>query len=236
MVDEVICARDIDAQLSVTSNGQPVIRVRGRKIEQTESLLDLTMRINLFGASGAGCSTLGEGLSTRLKCDLFDNDTYYWEHTTPPFTTKVEPQQRNSNLLRDLQSKDWVLAGSVNSWKLDVESLFSLAILVRLPPETRMDRINVREVQRYGDRILPGGDMHERSVEFIEWARSYDSGYTSGPGTGRNKAQHEAYFAALQCPKFEFWNVGDFEQSLDRLMKEIVKFSSSEDDQVMPHK
>jgi len=124
-----------------------------------------------------------------------------------------------------------VLAGSVNSWKMNVESLFSVAILVRLPPETRMDGIYVRERSRYGDRILPGGDMHATSVAFIGWAKSYDSGETSGAGTGRNKAQHEAYFASLPCPKFEFWNVGDFEQSLDRLMEEIAKFSSSEDGQ-----
>jgi len=150
--------------------------------------------------------------------------------------TKVVPELRNNNLLRDLQrSKAWVLAGSVNSWKMDAESLFSVAILVRLPPETRMERLDVRERSRYGDRILPGGDMHSGSVEFFEWARSYDSDETSGPGTGRNRAQHEAYFASLPCPKFEFWNVGDFEQSLDRLIEEIARVSSSEDGHKVLH-
>ena len=51
--------------------------------------------------------------------------------------------------------------------------------------------------RRYGARIQPGGDMHEQSQAFLEWA----AGYEQGDLSMRSLAMHEAWMAHhLSCP------------------------------------
>ena len=40
----------------------------------------------------------------------------------------------------------------------------------------RIKRLQQRERDRFGDRILIGGDMHAIHEEFIDWASRYDAG------------------------------------------------------------
>lgn len=184
------------------------------------------MRLHLFGASGSGCSSLGDALAKRLDLAFFDTDDFFWETTTPPFTVLADPQKRNESLLRALQQNDgWVLAGSISNWNLELESLFSLAIFVRLPTEVRMGRLEEREAQRYSSRVLPGGDLYDTSQAFLTWSRSYDTGELPG----RTLAQHTAWYAALPCPKIDLLNVGHFDQTVEWLVSEVRALSPGGD-------
>ena len=50
--------------------------------------------------------------------------------------------------------------------------------------------------ERYGDRIIPGGDMYEKSQEFLDWAASYDTGGLDM----RSRQRHEQWLSSLPCP------------------------------------
>ena len=54
-----------------------------------------------------------------------------------------------------------------------------------------------REAQRYGGRIQQGGDMHEQSQAFLQWA----AGYEQGDLHTRSLLMHETWMARhLSCP------------------------------------
>jgi len=59
-----------------------------------------------------------------------------------------------------------------------------------------MTRLRARETERYGERIQPGGDMHEASTAFLAWAERYD---TAGLEQ-RSLATHEAWMRTLGVP------------------------------------
>lgn len=61
---------------------------------------------------------------------------------------------------------------------------------------TRLARIKQREYARFGSRILPGGDMHEHHLSFLQWAAGYDNG---GLET-RSAALHDTWQKARCCP------------------------------------
>jgi len=154
-------------------------------------------RIHLFGASGSGTTTLGSAVAAALGARFLDTDTYYWVATDPPFTTKVEPAERVAAIERDVAGhEDWVLAGSLCNWGGPLLDRFTLAVFLVLDPELRMARLLERERVRYGSRILPGGDMHEAHVAFLDWARSYD--HARAPV--RSLDLHERWLTALRCP------------------------------------
>ncbi|HEX7022723.1 MAG TPA: hypothetical protein VF171_07685 [Trueperaceae bacterium] len=162
-------------------------------------------RIHLFGASGSGTSTLGKLLAGRLGVEHFDADDYYWQRTDPPYTVKNPPAQRVRLLLADMAPTDaWVLSGSVVSWGDAFIPRFSVAVLVSVPHEARMQRLRLREKERYGARIEAGGDMHEHSRAFLAWAAQYDRAGVEM----RSRAAHEQWLRRLACPVVRVCNDG----------------------------
>jgi hypothetical protein len=47
--------------------------------------------VHIFGASGAGTSTLGRALGERLALAHLDTDDFFWMPTDPPFTGLLTP-------------------------------------------------------------------------------------------------------------------------------------------------
>lgn len=73
---------------------------------------------------------------------------------------------------------------------------FTQVVFLRVDPLVRLHRLQLREQQRYGDRILEGGSRHENSVAFLAWAARYDDGNHSL----RSLRRHESWLKPLSCP------------------------------------
>ena len=89
-----------------------------------------------------------------------------------------------------------VVSGSLVGWGDALIPKFTLAVRVVTDTPTRLARIKQREYARFGSRILPGGDMHEHHLSFLQWAAGYDNG---GLET-RSAARHDTWQKALCCP------------------------------------
>lgn len=154
------------------------------------------MRIYITGASCAGVTTLGQNVATLLGVRQVDVDDYFWMPTDPPFTTKRTPSERVSLIQQKFGDDDWVLTGSCMVWGEALITHVDLIVFVVTPTPTRLERLAAREKERFGDRIAPGGDMHEIHVAFREWASQYDDPNCSG----RNRAWHEAWLSEQTAP------------------------------------
>ncbi|XLX40018.1 AAA family ATPase [Ectopseudomonas mendocina] len=158
----------------------------------------MEVRLHIFGASGSGTTTLARTLAERNGWLHLDTDDFYWLPSEPPYLHKRPPEDR-VRLIREraAQAPSWVLSGSLCSWGEALIPSFSHALFLRLDDQERMRRLRQREAQRYGARIQPGGDMHEQSQAFLEWA----AGYEQGDLSTRSLAMHEAWMTRhLNCP------------------------------------
>jgi len=155
------------------------------------------IRLHITGASGSGTSTLGHALSEHLGIAQFDTDDFYWQPSDPPYTVKRSAEER-LRLLNAAFAKagSWILSGSIGHWGAPLIPQFDLVIFLSVPTAVRLRRLRRREVERYGKRIAPGGDGHEASIAFLEWAAEYEI----GPAEGRSRDMHEAWLTALPCP------------------------------------
>ncbi len=149
-------------------------------------------RIHITGASGSGVSTLGRALSRHFNIPLMDVDDYYWIKTDPPFTTKREPSERVRLIEREQsQYKAWVLAGSCMGWGDALMKEIDHIVFLRTPMDVRLQRLEQREAEEFGARILQGGDMYEGHQAFRDWAAQYDDeGFE-----GRSLARHELWLS-----------------------------------------
>lgn len=152
--------------------------------------------IHIFGASGSGTTTLGKKICDELGYTLMDTDDYFWMPTEPKFTLKRLREERLQLMLSDMNSaENVVISGSVTDWGDSLIPYFTLAIRISIDPSVRVARLIQREKKRFGSRIEPGGDMYQQHLEFIEWAKSYDTG---GPHM-RSKANHDEWQKQLLC-------------------------------------
>lgn len=153
--------------------------------------------VHIFGASGSGTSTLARAFCQRTGYRFLDSDDFLWLPTDPPFTAKRSPAERLALLERELDRSDAaVLSGSLVGWGDPLVPRFTLAVRLTAPTEVRLERLRKREAARYGDRILPGGDMIEIHLAFLRWAAGYDEGDPSM----RSRAQHDLWQRKLSCP------------------------------------
>ncbi len=154
-------------------------------------------RIHVLGASGSGTTTLGREIARQFGHVHLDTDRYFWIPTDPPFQQQREHDARRAMLAADLDAiRRWVLSGSLCVWGDVFIPRFELVIFLYIAPQIRMQRLLVREVERYGDAIAPGGAMRKQHEEFIAWARAYDTADESM----RSLKLHERWLAALRCP------------------------------------
>ncbi len=131
--------------------------------------MERTVRIYITGASCSGVTTLGQALAPLLGVQHVDVDDFYWLPTNPPFTTKRAPNKRVCLIEQTLGDQGWVLTGSFDGWGDALISNVDLIVFVTTPTPVRLKRLASREKERFGDRIEPGGDMHEIHVAFREW-------------------------------------------------------------------
>lgn len=135
-------------------------------------------RIHLFGAPGAGVTTLGRALAERLGFPFFDTDDYYWFTDDPlPYRRKRNPEHRLRLLTNDLdQAGDpYVVSGALLGWGDTLLPRFDAVVYRWLPELIRLERIRTRETGRYGaERLAPGGELHVVFEKFLQWAAGYD--------------------------------------------------------------
>lgn len=135
------------------------------------------MVIHIFGAAGSGTTTLGIALAKKLGFNHIDVDDYYWLKTDIPFTVARKKEERVA-LLKDaiISKKNVIVSGAVCVWGDELINLFDYVIKLETPTPVRISRLKKREFERFGSRILEGGDMYKNHLRFIEWASIYDYG------------------------------------------------------------
>ena len=161
------------------------------------------MRILVTGAAGSGTSNLGEAIASRWSTAFIEADSFFWLPTNPPFTEKRTPEERGRLMVQALSEQpSCVVAGSVMGWGSQIENAFGLIIFLHVPTEVRLQRLEHREVQRFG-RANPA---------FLEWAAQYDAGSQEG----RSLARHNAWLATRQCQVIRLEGIHSVEEWLSK--------------------
>lgn len=154
-------------------------------------------RIYITGAAGAGVTTLGRALASRLIVPLVDTDDYYWIASDPPYQKKRPPAERLADMQHILSGhSEWVISGSLDGWGEALSDKATFVVFMDTPTPVRLSRLRAREAARFGDRIMPGGIMHREHLNFLAWAAAYDD----GTAEGRSRARHETWLAHCTQP------------------------------------
>lgn len=174
--------------------------------------------VHIFGASGAGTTTLAGKIAAELDYFFMDTDDYFWLPTEIPFSAKRPVSERLRLMRYDIDHhENVVLSGSLTEWGDELIPLFTLAVRVETETSKRIERLKARESARFGDRIREGGDMYKAHISFLEWASEYESGGMDM----RSKAHHDEWQKKLTCRLLSLDGANDLDENFSEVKKAL---------------
>ena len=186
--------------------------------------------IALLGLNGGGKSTLAHALAKELGYFEMDVEDYYFPEQKEsrqnaiekmplahaddanelPFTSPRTKSEVEEALRKDIATHpQFVLSGVTMNWSEAILSAIGIAFLIETPLDIRLRRIREREIKRFGDRVLPGGDMYDQQQDFLRAVASKDNEvvYTSAK--------------KLRCPVIRLDGTETVGKNIKRIMESI---------------
>lgn len=148
--------------------------------------------IIIMGLNGSGKSTICHQLADLLNYRRMDVEDYYFFDSDIPYTKSRTQEEVKQLMLEDIKIyHNYVLSSVGCNWGSEIISTFKLAILLYAPLQVRLERIKQREITRFGNRVLVGGDMYESQKRFHDMVASRSA----------EDIKQQAY--SLTCPVLE---------------------------------
>lgn len=178
--------------------------------------------IHVFGASGSGATTLARALGDHYGFHLIDTDDAIWEKVEPPFTIRKSVSSSREYLKRELSNNPRsVISGAFVGWGDEFKPLVNLFIYLHLPLTVRLERIQTREENRFGTRVLPGGDLYQQHLDFLKWVSQYETNSSDI----RSQKQHEIWLKDVSVPVIRITEVLSIPELLKLLEPHLKKNS-----------
>lgn len=129
--------------------------------------------IAIVGGNGSGKTTLGRHLADMFSLKHMDVEDYYFKESEIPYANPRTRDVVGELILADVKKyKRFVLSAVCGDFGSEINALYDCVIYIKAPLELRMERVRKRAVDKFGERVLEGGDMYEQEQRFFEMVAS----------------------------------------------------------------
>lgn len=128
------------------------------------------MGILICGLNGAGKSTLGRILADRLGYEFIDNEDLFFPKTDLSYMfSGPRSEEEAVRILEERISGNnrFVFAAVKGDYGDKLMASLDHIVLIEVPKQIRSRRVRDRSYRKFGDRILPGGDLSDRENKWF---------------------------------------------------------------------
>ncbi len=127
--------------------------------------------ICVCGLNGSGKTTLAGALAKELNFTHMDIEQYYFTSAQNPYASSRTKEEVERLLLEDIKKNPcFVFSAVYGNMTPEINENYTLVVYLDVPLDVRMKRIRQRAIDKFGDRVLPGGDMYEQEEKFFAFA------------------------------------------------------------------
>ena len=140
------------------------------------------MGILICGLNGTGKSTLGRILADRMGYEFIDNEDLYFPKTDPSYVfSGPRSKEEAIRLLEERISgnKRFIFAAVKGDYGDKLGASLDGIVLIEAPKQIRSRRVRERSYQKFGDRILPGGDLYDKESQWFSLTDSRPDTYVT---------------------------------------------------------
>ena len=168
--------------------------------------------IVICGLNGAGKSTLGKALAEKLDFYFIDNEDLFFPKTDPNYIyasprTREEAEKMLFHAIK--VHENFVFAAVKGDYGEAIYPFFQYAVLIDTPKDIRVQRVKKHSFQKFGNRMLPGGDLHEQEEKFFEFV------------TSRPESTVEEWIQLLSCSILRIDGTKPVEENVDFIINQI---------------
>lgn len=168
--------------------------------------------IIVCGLNGTGKSTLGKALAEKLHFYFIDNEDLYFPKIDPAYiyATPRTREEVEKLLLNAIEKhENFVFASVKGDYGETIYPFFQYAVLIDVPKDVRMRRVKNRSFQKFGNRMLLGGDLYEQEESFFDLVKS------------RAENTVEKWIQSLNCPVIRIDGTQPIEENINLVIKQI---------------
>ena len=155
---------------------------------------------------------MGKALAKELGFYFIDNEDLYFPKTDPRYIY-ASPRSREDVgkiLLREIKThENFVFASVKGDFGEHIDPFFRYAVLIDVPKDTRIKRVRDRSFQKFGNRMLPGGDLYEAEENFFRLVES------------RAENTVEEWVRSLRCPVIRIDGTKPVEENIQFVIGQI---------------
>ncbi len=170
--------------------------------------------IVVCGLNGVGKTTLGKALAETLKFYFIDSEDLYFTNTKTQYSYSLKNtrEQAEKILMNKIDAhKNFILASVKGNYGEEVYPYFNYAVLIDVPKDIRLNRVRERSFERFGERILPDGDMYEQEKKFFDFVKS------------RAESTVEEWLNSLKCPVIRVDGTKPIDENVNFIIEMIQK-------------
>lgn len=168
------------------------------------------MGMILCGMNGSGKSTLGRALAEALNWRFIDNEDLYFPKDDPNYLyAHPRTQEEAEALLLQAVREDahFVFAAVKGDYGDAVIPYYKGAILLETPRAVRLERVQQRSLDKFGDRARPGGDLYARERWFYDNVSARPEDYAS------------RWVQTLNCPVLHLDGTRPVRENIDGILE-----------------
>ena len=172
------------------------------------------MGILICGLNGTGKSTLGRILADRMGYEFIDNEDLFFPKTDPSYTfSSPRSKEEVIRLLEDKisGSNRFIFAAVKGNYGDRLIALLDYIVLIEVPKQIRSNRVRDRSYQKFGDRILSGGDLYEKENKWFSLTDNRPDTYVTD------------WLETLDCPVIRIDGTLPVEKNVNYLVSVLSK-------------
>ena len=140
------------------------------------------MGILICGLNGTGKSTLGSILADRLGYEFIDNEDLYFPKADTEYD--FSSPRSKEEVIRLLEEKidgnnRFVFTAVKGDYGDKLIASLDHIVLIEVPKQIRSQRVRNRSFSRFGERMLPGGDLYEKEEAWFSLTDSRPENYVT---------------------------------------------------------
>ena len=140
------------------------------------------MGILICGLNGTGKSTLGRMLADRMGYEFIDNEDLFFPKTDPSYLfSGPRSEEAVIRLLEERISANnrFVFAAVRGCYGSTLTASLDHIVLIEVPRQICSQRVRERSYRKFGDRILPGGDLFDKENKWFSLTDSRPDAYVT---------------------------------------------------------
>ena len=170
--------------------------------------------IQICGLNGCGKSTLGRALAERMNFHFIDIENLYFSRTDTddPYTNPKSRTEVERLLAEEVNKHpDFVLSAVKGDYGKHIIPMYNYVVVIEVPKEVRSQRVRNRSYQKFGNRILMGGDLHNHEEAFFQMVDSRREDYIAD------------WLLKVNCPIIRVDGTKTIEENVEHILQLIYR-------------